>query len=64
MAKPAWISNCRELIVELKAVEIIHPIHHAQVMNYLKATRLQLALLMNFNLEALRDGIKRFVLTS
>jgi GxxExxY protein len=52
-----------QLIVELKAVESIHPIHHAQVINYLKATRLSLALLMNFNVEVMRNGIKRIVLT-
>jgi GxxExxY protein len=51
------------LIVELKAVDMVHPIHHAQVINYLKATRLQLGLLINFNVEALRDGVKRVVLT-
>jgi GxxExxY protein len=42
---------------------MVHPIHHAQVINYLKATRLQLGLLINFNVEALRDGLKRVVLT-
>jgi GxxExxY protein len=52
-----------QLIVELKAVDTIHPIHHAQVLNYLKATGLQLGLLLNFNVELMRDGIKRIVLT-
>jgi GxxExxY protein len=52
-----------QLIVELKAVEQLHPIHHAQVFNYLKATRRQLGLLINFNVEHLRDAIKRIVLT-
>jgi GxxExxY protein len=52
-----------KLILELKAVDAIHPIHHAQVLNYLKATRLQLGLLMNFNVEQMKDGIKRIVLT-
>jgi GxxExxY protein len=51
------------LVVELKAVESIHPIHHAQVLNYLKATGHQLGLLMNFNVEHMRDGIKRIILT-
>jgi GxxExxY protein len=51
------------LIVELKAVDQLHPIHHAQVINDLKATGFHLALLINFNVEALRGGIKRVVLT-
>lgn len=52
-----------KLVVELKAVDTLHPIHHAQVLNYLKATKLELGLLMNFNVKLLRDGIKRIVLT-
>ena len=53
-----------ELVVELKAVEQLHSIHHAQVLNYLKATQLQLGLLLNFNVEHMRDGgIKRIILT-
>ena len=52
------------LIVELKAVDQIHPIHKAQVISYLKATEHELALLINFNVEVLRDGIHRLVLTS
>ena len=52
-----------KLILELKAVDAIHPIHHAQVLNYLKATGLQLGLLMTFNVEQMKDGIKRIVLT-
>lgn len=51
------------LIVELKAVDAIHSIHEAQVINYRKATKLQLGLLINFNVEVLRYGIKRVVLT-
>ncbi len=48
-----------QLIVELKAVEAIHPIHHAQVINYLKATRLELGLLINFNVEQRLYGHKK-----
>lgn len=51
------------LIVELKAVEALHPIHHAQVMNYLRATNLSLGLLINFNTLVLKDGIKRIVVS-
>lgn len=52
------------LIVELKAVESFHPIHQAQVINYLKASRHKLGLLINFNVTKLTDGgIKRIVLS-
>ena len=51
------------LIVELKAVDAIAPIHTAQVISYLKATSLPLGLLINFNVAVLRDGIKRIVLS-
>ena len=51
------------LIVELKTVEAFTEIHKAQVISYLKATNLQLGLLINFNVPVLRHGIKRVVLT-
>lgn len=49
------------LIVELKAVECLAPIHVAQVLSYLKTTDLWLGLLINFNVPALRDGIRRVI---
>jgi len=49
------------LIVELKAVEVLAPIHFAQVTSYLKAMKLQLALLINFNVPLLKEGIKRII---
>jgi GxxExxY protein len=49
------------LVVELKAIEAIAPIHTAQVVSYLKAIRRPLGLLLNFNVQRLRDGIKRVV---
>jgi len=51
------------LIVELKAVDALAPIHTAQVMSYLKTTRLPLGLLINFNVPLLKSGVKRIVLT-
>jgi GxxExxY protein len=51
------------LIVELKAVDNIAPIHLAQTLSYLKATRLPLALLINFNAPVLLRGVRRVVLT-
>ncbi len=50
-----------ELLVELKTVDQIAPIHKAQVISYLKATHLHLGLLINFNVPVLRDGIRRVV---
>ena len=48
-----------KLILELKAVDQLHPIHTAQAISYLKATGHKLALLINFNVPVLKDGIKR-----
>lgn len=52
------------LLVELKTVEALAPIHKAQVLSYLKATRGILGLLINFNVPVLRDGIRRVVRSS
>jgi GxxExxY protein len=50
-----------ELVVELKAVEVIHPIFPAKVIHYLNMRKLQLGLIINFHVVMLRDGIKRIV---
>ena len=52
------------IIVELKTVEHLAPIHQAQTISYLKATGLELGLLINFNTDVLKNSIKRIVLTS
>ena len=52
-----------QLIVELKTVDALHPVHKAQVISYLKATNLQLGLLINFNTALLKNGIKRIIYT-
>jgi GxxExxY protein len=49
------------VIVEIKAVQSIHPVHVAQVRSYLKMTGFTLGLIINFNVVHLRDGIKRVV---
>jgi GxxExxY protein len=49
------------VIVELKSVENIIPIHEAQLLTYLKMTGCKLGLLLNFNVARLKDGIKRMV---
>lgn len=51
------------LVVELKVVEALAPIHTAQVVSYLRASGCQLGLLFNFNVSTLKQGIRRVVLT-
>jgi len=51
----------KSVIVELKAVEKIMPIHKAQLLSYLKLSGCKIGLLINFNTEILKDGIKRVV---
>jgi len=51
-----------EIVVELKAVEEIKGIHQAQLLTYMKLLRIKQGLLINFNVECLKDGIKSFVL--
>ena len=53
-----------KLIVELKNVDNLLPIHKAQVISYLKATKIQLGLLINFNCPILKYGIKRIIYTN
>lgn len=50
-----------QVILGLKAVETLLPVHSAQVLTYLKLTGLHLGLLINFNTVLLKDGIKRLV---
>ncbi len=50
------------LIVELKAVEKVLPIHQAQLMTYMKLANIPTGLLINFNTKLLKNGIKRVVL--
>jgi GxxExxY protein len=51
----------KKLLVELKAVEELAPVHKAQVRTYLSITGLKLGLLINFNVEVLKDGVKRVI---
>jgi GxxExxY protein len=48
------------IVVEIKAVEHILPVHEAQVLTYLKLSGCRLGLLLNFNVPLLKDGIRRF----
>jgi GxxExxY protein len=51
------------LVVEIKAVEALSPIHTAQAVSYLKATNKTFALLINFNVRRVKDGVKRVART-
>jgi GxxExxY protein len=51
-----------ELIIEIKAVDRILPVHEAQMLTYLRLSRLRAGLLLNFNNVVLKDGLRRFVL--
>jgi GxxExxY protein len=49
------------VLVELKSVDEIAPIHKAQLLSYLKLSRLQVGLLLNFNVLHMRDGVTRMM---
>lgn len=51
----------REVVIELKAVEILLPVHEVQLVTYLKLANKRLGLLLNFNVPVLKDGIRRRV---
>lgn len=51
-----------ELVVELKCVEAIQPVHQAQMLTYLRLSGIRTGLLINFNVPVLKRGLKRFVL--
>ena len=51
-----------KVVVEVKAVTALEPIHEAQLLTYMKPTQCKVGLLMNFNVPALKHGIKRMVL--
>ncbi len=50
------------LIIEIKAVEKLLPVHNAQLLTYLKLAGIRTGLLLNFHSEVLRDGLRRIVL--
>ena len=55
-----WVN--RQIIVEIKAVERILPVHKAQLLTYMKLTESRLGFLLNFNVARLKHGITRMVL--
>jgi GxxExxY protein len=50
-----------EMIVELKCVDVLLPVHSAQLLTYLKLTQFRLGLLLNFKVDVMRNGVKRIV---
>jgi GxxExxY protein len=51
------------LIVEIKSVDVLSPVHKAQLLTYLKLSGIETGLLLNFNVVQLKDGIKRMALS-
>ena len=51
----------KKLIIEVKSVETLAPVHKKQLLTYLRLTDLRLGLLINFNVERIKDGIQRVV---
>jgi GxxExxY protein len=51
-----------KIIVELKSVDKVLPIHQAQLLTYMKLAGIKIGLLMNFNVQFMKNGIKRMVL--
>ena len=50
------------VIIELKTVEQFTEVHQAQILTYMKLSKIKYGLLINFNVKSLKDGIKRFIL--
>ena len=50
------------IILELKSVDSLQPIHEAQLLTYIKLTGLRVGLLINFNVRVLKEGIKRLIM--
>ncbi len=50
-----------KILIELKAVDKMHPVYDAQIYSYLKSSGLPMGFLVNFNVPLIKDGIKRFV---
>ena len=50
-----------KVIIELKSIEALTPVHYKQLLTYLKLTNLKLGLLINFNVNFIKDGMHRIV---
>ncbi len=50
-----------QLVLELKSVDILAPVHEAQILTYMRFAQIQLGLIINFNVKILRDGLRRYI---
>jgi GxxExxY protein len=53
----------QKVVVEIKVVEQIAPVHEAQVLSYLRFSGCEIGLLINFNVKLLKNGVRRFIMT-
>ncbi len=51
-----------EVIIEIKSVDALHPVHEAQILTYMKFAQKKIGLLINFNVTVLKNGLKRYVM--
>jgi GxxExxY protein len=51
-----------KVIIEIKSVDALNPVHFAQLMTYLKLSKCRVGFLINFNVQSLKDGIKRVIM--
>src|SRR4051812_49422109 len=51
-----------QIVLEVKSVDRLAPVHHAQLLSYMRVANLRIGLLVNFNVPVLQDGLKRMVL--
>lgn len=51
-----------KVIVEIKSVDVLNPVHTAQLMTYLKLSKCRVGFIINFNVQSLKDGIKRIIM--
>ena len=51
-----------KVVIEVKSVDVLNPVHQAQIMTYLKLSGCRVGLLINFNVQFLKEGMRRVIL--
>jgi len=51
-----------KVVIEIKSVDALHPVHEAQILTYMKFAEKKVGLLINYNVKLLKEGIKRYVM--